>query len=110
MKAFARGARTLDTNVERAPRGAIGIRRPQRNNAGFSQVMLENEHLTLGLLNVPEDSRCVFLTASGTGTMEEAAMSVLKPGRGAPTCPRASHSPSSTSWRASMTGMGSASE
>ena len=110
MKAFAREARFLGTNVERAPRGAIGIRRPQRNNAGFSQVMLENEHLTLGLLNVPEDSRCVFLTASGTGTMEEAVMSVLKPGRGAPTCPRASHSPSSTSWRASMTGMGSASE
>ena len=47
--------------------------------------MLENEHLTLGLLNVPEDSRCVFLTASGTGTMEEAVMSVLKPGKGAPT-------------------------
>ena len=79
MKAFAREARLLDTNVERAPRGAIGIRRPQRNNAGLSQAMLENEHLTLGLLNVPEDSRCVFLTASGTGTMEEAVMSVLKP-------------------------------
>lgn len=53
---------------------------PYFRNAEFSQVMLENERLTLGLLNAPEDSRCVFLTASGTGAMEAAVMSVLKPG------------------------------
>ena len=46
----------------------------------FSQVMLENEHLFLKLLSAPADSRCVFLTASGTGAMEAAIMGVLTPG------------------------------
>lgn len=45
----------------------------------FSQVMLENERIMLGLLSAPKDSRCVFLTASGTGAMEAAVMSVLAP-------------------------------
>ena len=34
----------------------------------FSQVMLENERIMLGLLSAPRNSRCVFLTASGTGS------------------------------------------
>lgn len=45
----------------------------------FSQVMLENERIMLDLLSAPKDSRCVFLTASGTGAMEAAVMSVLAP-------------------------------
>lgn len=45
----------------------------------FSQVMLENERIMLGLLSAPKDSRCVFLTSSGTGAMEAAVMSVLAP-------------------------------
>lgn len=45
----------------------------------FSQVMLENERIMLGLLSAPRNSRCVFLTASGTGAMEAAVMSVLAP-------------------------------
>ncbi|MCI5950126.1 MAG: aminotransferase class V-fold PLP-dependent enzyme [Parolsenella sp.] len=66
-----------------SPESVLGISAqsaPYFRNAEFSQVMLENERLTLGLLNAPEDSRCVFLTASGTGAMEAAVMSVLKPG------------------------------
>ena len=55
----------------------------------------------------PEGYRCVFLAASSTGATEAAVVSALKPGRGTPTCPHASHSPSSTSRRASMTGTGS---
>ena len=45
----------------------------------FSQVMQENERIMLDLLSAPKDSRCVFLTASGTGAMEAAVMSVLAP-------------------------------
>ncbi len=46
----------------------------------FSQVMLESERVMLGLLGAPAGSRCVFLTASGTGAMEAAVMGVLAPG------------------------------
>lgn len=45
----------------------------------FSQVMLESERIMLGLLSAPSGSRCVFLTASGTGAMEAAVMGVLRP-------------------------------
>lgn len=45
----------------------------------FSQVMLENERIMLGLLSAPAGSHCVFLTASGTGAMEAAVMGVLAP-------------------------------
>lgn len=43
----------------------------------FSEVMLENERLMLEFLNAPPDSRAVFLTASGTGSMESVVMNVL---------------------------------
>lgn len=45
----------------------------------FSRVVLENESIMLSLLDAPEGSRCVFLTASGTGAMEAAVMGVLEP-------------------------------
>lgn len=43
----------------------------------FSSVMKENERIMLSLLNAPKESRCVFLTASGTGAMESSVMNVL---------------------------------
>ena len=43
----------------------------------FSEVMKENERLFLEFLNAPKGSRAVFLTASGTGSMETAVMNVL---------------------------------
>lgn len=43
----------------------------------FSQVMLENEKLMLKFLNAPENSRCVFLTTSGTGAMESCVINIL---------------------------------
>lgn len=43
----------------------------------FSALMLENEKLMLDFLHAPEKSRCVFLTASGTGAMESLVMNVL---------------------------------
>lgn len=46
----------------------------------FSRVMLESERAMLDLLSAPDGSRCVFLTASGTGAMEAAVMGVLAPG------------------------------
>ena len=43
----------------------------------FSELMLSNERMTLGLFNAPKGSRCVFLTASGTGAMESCVMNIL---------------------------------
>ena len=43
----------------------------------FSSIMKENEKIMLDFLNAPENSRCVFLTASGTGGMESAIINVL---------------------------------
>ncbi len=43
----------------------------------FSEIMLENERIMLEFLNAPEKSRCVFLTASGTGAMESMVMNIL---------------------------------
>lgn len=39
----------------------------------FSQLMLDSDRILRGLVNAPEGSRSVFLTASGTGAMEAAA-------------------------------------
>lgn len=52
---------------------------PYFRTSEFSQVILENERIMLGLLSAPKDSRCVFLTASGTGAMEASVMGVLAP-------------------------------
>lgn len=43
----------------------------------FSDLMLENEKLMLSFLHAPENSRCVFLTCSGTGAMESMVMNIL---------------------------------
>lgn len=45
----------------------------------FSAIMLQNEQMVLNLLHSPEESRCVFLTASGTGAMEATIMNVIRP-------------------------------
>lgn len=45
----------------------------------FSELMLENEQLMLQFFHAPADSRCVFLTTSGTGAMESCVMNVLGP-------------------------------
>lgn len=43
----------------------------------FSKIMLENEKIMLDFLEAPKDSRCVFLTTSGTGAMESCVMNIL---------------------------------
>ena len=43
----------------------------------FSAVMLENEALMKEFSNAPEGSRAVFMTCSGTGSMESTVMNVL---------------------------------
>lgn len=58
--------------LETASHSAPYFRTPE-----FSAVMLENERLMLDFLHAPENSRCVFLTASGTGAMESVVMNVL---------------------------------
>ena len=45
----------------------------------FSGVMLENERLMLKFANAPEGSRAVFITGSGTASMEASVMNLLTP-------------------------------
>ena len=54
-----------------------GVSSPYFRTPEFSKVMLENEGLILKMMNAPENSRCVFLTASGTGAMESCVMNIL---------------------------------
>ena len=50
---------------------------PYFRTAEFSAVMLENERLMLKFANAPEGSRAVFVTGSGTASMEAVVMNVL---------------------------------
>lgn len=50
---------------------------PYFRTSEFSEIMKENERLFLEFLNAPAKSRAVFLTASGTGSMESAVMNIL---------------------------------
>ncbi len=43
----------------------------------FSAIMKENERLMLGFIGAPQGSRAVFLTGSGTASMEAAVMNLL---------------------------------
>ena len=52
---------------------------PYFRTAEFSSVMLENERLMLKFAGAPEGSRAVFITGSGTASMEAAAMNLLTP-------------------------------
>ena len=50
---------------------------PYFRTAEFSEVMLENERLMLKFSGAPEGSRAVFITGSGTASMEATIMNVL---------------------------------
>lgn len=50
---------------------------PYFRTAEFSKVMLENEQLLLKFAGAPQGSRAVFLTGSGTASMEAAVMNLL---------------------------------
>ena len=52
---------------------------PYFRTAEFSEVMLENERLMLKFAGAPEGSRAVFITGSGTASMEAAVMNLLTP-------------------------------
>ena len=57
---------------------AIGAENvPYFRTAEFSAVMLENERLMLKFVGAPEGSRAVFITGSGTASMEAVVMNVL---------------------------------
>lgn len=45
----------------------------------FSDIMFENERLMLRFAGAPEGSRAVFITGSGTASMEASVMNVLTP-------------------------------
>lgn len=50
---------------------------PYFRTAEFSEIMLENERLMLKFSSAPEGSRAVFITGSGTASMEASIMNVL---------------------------------
>lgn len=50
---------------------------PYFRTSEFSSVMLENERLMLRFAKAPEGARAVFITGSGTASMEAAVMNVL---------------------------------
>lgn len=50
---------------------------PYFRTSDFSGVMQENERMMLDLMHAPSGSRCLFLTCSGTGSMEAAVMNLL---------------------------------
>lgn len=52
---------------------------PYFRTAEFSAVMLENERLMLKCASAPEGSRAVFITGSGTASMEASVMNLLTP-------------------------------
>ena len=52
---------------------------PYFRTAEFSAVMLENERLMLKFAGAPDGSRVVFLTGSGTASMEASVMNLLTP-------------------------------
>ena len=57
---------------------AIGAENvPYFRTAEFSKIMLENERLMLKFSGAPEGSRVVFITGSGTASMEASIMNVL---------------------------------
>lgn len=62
-----------------AVRAVGGEQVPYFRTAEFSATMFENERLMLTFAKAPEGARAVFLTASGTGSMEAAVANVLTP-------------------------------
>ena len=52
---------------------------PYFRTAEFSEIMLENERLMLKFVNAPTGARAVFITGSGTASMEAVVMNVLTP-------------------------------
>lgn len=51
---------------------------PYFRNQEFSEVVFNNERLMLEFLHAPDNSRCVFLTASGTGAMESCVINLVR--------------------------------
>jgi aspartate aminotransferase-like enzyme len=52
---------------------------PYFRTSEFSTLMLENESMFLKMINAPANSRCVFLTTSGSGAMESCVSNLLTP-------------------------------
>lgn len=52
---------------------------PYFRTAEFSELMLENERLVKKFASAPEGARAVFITGSGTASMEAVVMNVLTP-------------------------------
>ena len=52
---------------------------PYFRTAEFSEMMLENERLMLKFAGASEGARAVFITGSGTASMEAVVMKLLTP-------------------------------
>ena len=65
----------VQSNDEVKKIGAENV--PYFRTTEFSDLMLETEKLVLKFAHAPEDARCVFITGSGTASMEAAVMNTL---------------------------------
>ena len=73
MLNFAVGPVMMSENIR-----SIGAEQiPYFRTSEFSQVMFENEKLFKKMLNAPENARAVFITGSGTASMEVAIINTL---------------------------------
>lgn len=50
---------------------------PYFRTGEFSELMMENEKMLLNCVNAPDNSKAIFLTASGTGAMEAAIINMF---------------------------------
>lgn len=73
FKLFSVGPVEMDEDIRRIG----GERIPYFRTDEFSELMLENEILIKKLMNTSDESKAVFLTASGTGAMEAAIVNTF---------------------------------
>ncbi len=73
MLNFAVGPVMMDPSILR-----IGYNQlPYFRTDQFSELMKDNEKMLLELISAPDNSKCVFMTASGTGSMEACVNQLL---------------------------------
>lgn len=70
MLNFTVGPVQMDKETKKIGKNEI----PYFRTAEFSALMKENESLLLNFFDAPQNSRCIFLTGSGTASMEACVM------------------------------------
>lgn len=75
MLNFTVGPVMADTNIL----GVGSQQIPYFRTSEFSDLMFENENLIKNFINAPKESKVIFITGSGTASMEAVVMNCLSP-------------------------------